>query len=109
MPGVSMHGGTTMEKLRDDEVELLRLLAANIRAVRAFRGLRQEEMAELAGMHRNYWGGVERAQRNISLGSLVRLAEALGCEPHELLQPGGPKLTVLADNLSGRTLAGMCI
>lgn len=54
------------------------MLAANLRAHRARRGMSQEYLAELAGIHRNYLGGIERCERNVGLDNLERLADALG-------------------------------
>jgi len=56
-----------------------------IRKLRKTQGLSQEELAELAGLHRNYIGGIERGERNIALLNIVRLAKALGVSPSELL------------------------
>ena len=58
-----------------------------LRALRERRGLSQEALADEADLDRTYVSGVERGRRNISLLSIYRLARALGCEPHELLQP----------------------
>lgn len=56
-----------------------------IRKLRKARGLSQEELAELAGLHRNYIGGIERGERNIALLNIMRLAKALKISPSELL------------------------
>ena len=63
------------------------LIAANLRRLRAKRGLSQEALADRAGIHRTYVGSVERAERNISIDNVCRLAGALGADVRELLVP----------------------
>lgn len=45
----------------------------------------QEKLAELADLHPNYVGSVERGERNIALENIVALAKALNCSPKDLL------------------------
>ena len=60
--------------------------ANNLRQARKVEGLSQEDLAELAGLHRTYIGSVERGERNISLENIDRIATALG-EPMAKLMP----------------------
>jgi transcriptional regulator with XRE-family HTH domain len=57
-----------------------------LREIRLKKGLSQERLAELAGLHRTYVSSVERGERNISLENIDRLANALG-EPMTKLMP----------------------
>lgn len=58
-----------------------------LRELRTARGISQERLAMEAGLARSYVGEVERAQRNISLINITKLAEALAVEPARLLEP----------------------
>lgn len=48
-----------------------------VRAERMDLGLSQEELAARAGVHRTYIGMIERAEKNITLENIEKLAKAL--------------------------------
>lgn len=56
-----------------------------LRAARIEAGITQEALAERSGLDRTYVSGAERGTRNPTLVTLVRLCEALGISPAELL------------------------
>ena len=64
--------------------ERRRAFGDRLRALRAERGLSQEGLAHLAGLHRTYVGSVERGERNIGIDNLYALADALGVSPRDL-------------------------
>ncbi len=66
--------------------DLNRVLAANLRNLRAKLGLSQEEFAERCGLHRTYVGAIERGERNVTLKTLEHIAGTLGVQPVELLK-----------------------
>ncbi len=53
-------------------------LGATLRAFRDRTDLSQEALADAAGLHRTYVGGVERGERNPSFESITRMLQALG-------------------------------
>lgn len=60
--------------------QILTQFGNKVRELRMARGISQEELAFRAGMHRTYIGMIERAERNITLGNIQRLADALDIE-----------------------------
>jgi transcriptional regulator with XRE-family HTH domain len=74
-------------RLRIDQLSARQLFAIRLRQERLGKGLSQEALADLAGLHRTYVGSVERSERNISIDSMERLAKALGAQLVDLLKP----------------------
>lgn len=70
---------------------LLKVIAKNVRRERNKQKLSQEKLATLADFHRTYIGMVERAERNLSVLNLERIAQALQVEIIELLQQDEPE------------------
>lgn len=57
----------------------------NIRKIREERDLSQEELADMAGLHRAYVGQIERGEKNIGLKNLEKIAKALNVKIKVLL------------------------
>ncbi len=66
--------------------EILIKFGQKVREVRLGRGLSQEQLAELAGVHRTYIGMIERAEKNITLENIEKIAKALNLSVSELLK-----------------------
>ncbi len=66
-------------------LELIKILAENVRFYRFQRNLSQEGLADKCGLHRTYIGSVERGERNVTLRTLAILADALNIKVTELL------------------------
>lgn len=60
--------------------------ARNLVEQRRRRGLSQDELAELAGMHRTAISLLERRGRDPQLETIVKLAHALGVKPMTLMR-----------------------
>jgi transcriptional regulator with XRE-family HTH domain len=65
---------------------LRRILARNLKRLRRERGLSQEELADLAGLNRNYVGMIERQENAASVDTLEALAQALQIKATQLLE-----------------------
>jgi transcriptional regulator with XRE-family HTH domain len=76
-----------MVKPRRPKESARQRLAINIRGRRKERGISQEELAAIAGLHRTYVGAIERAERNVSIDNVERLAQALTVDVVDLLAP----------------------
>lgn len=74
-----------MKKAAD--TSLRALFARNLRLLRTGKSLSQEDLAEIADMHRTYVSSVERGERNVSIDNIEKLAKALKMDPRDLLTP----------------------
>ncbi|HEU5115016.1 MAG TPA: helix-turn-helix transcriptional regulator [Candidatus Paceibacterota bacterium] len=56
-----------------------------IRDERQKKGYSQERLGELANLHRTYIGMIERAEKNLTLTSVEKIAKALNKKVSDLL------------------------
>lgn len=66
-------------------MDIVKVFGTNVRKYRNKKGISQEKLAELSGLHRTYISDVERFQRSIALENIQRIADALGVEAYQLL------------------------
>ena len=59
--------------------------AKRVRELRLKKDISQERLGEMAGLHRTYIGMIERAEKNITLVNLEKVARALGVKPSSLI------------------------
>ncbi|MBL8247739.1 MAG: helix-turn-helix transcriptional regulator [Candidatus Competibacter sp.] len=64
---------------------LREVFATRVREERTSQGLSQEALAEKTGLHRTYIGSIERAERNLTIDNIERIASALGVAAPDLL------------------------
>ena len=64
--------------------EILIQFGENVREIRTEKGLSQEELAYKADMHRTYIGMIERAEKNITLLNIQKIANALELKIQDL-------------------------
>ena len=65
-------------------MNILKNFGARVAAKRKNKGLSQEQLAYKAGLHRTYIGMVERGEKNITLKNIIKISNALECQPGEL-------------------------
>lgn len=66
--------------------EIVTKFGSKVRSERVKQGLSQEQLAAKAGVHRTYIGMIERAEKNITLENIEKIAMALGKKPKDLLE-----------------------
>jgi transcriptional regulator with XRE-family HTH domain len=66
--------------------QILLNFGQKVKAERIKQGLSQEELAEKASVHRTYIGMIERAEKNITLTNIEKIALALEIEISKLFE-----------------------
>ncbi|KND49802.1 MAG: hypothetical protein AB203_01795 [Parcubacteria bacterium C7867-008] len=65
--------------------QLLVKFGKRVRDERIKADLSQEKLAEKAKVHRTYIGMIERAEKNITLSNMEKIAKALGMKLNQLI------------------------
>lgn len=66
------------------DTEILEKFGQKVRQLRKDRNISQEELADKAGLHRTYIGMIERAEKNITLINIEKIAIALEVRINDL-------------------------
>ncbi len=66
--------------------EILNIFGENVRRCRRLLNISQEELAHKADLHRTYIGMIERAEKNITLVNIEKIANALEVGIEDLLK-----------------------
>lgn len=72
-----------------DEATLRKALGTAIRTRRESTGLSQESFADRIGMHRAYYSGIERGERNLTLLTMSKVAKGLDVKIFALMKAAG--------------------
>ncbi len=70
-------------------MSLREIVAINLRRLRHARSMSQEELADRAGINRNYVGMLEREEHAATIDMLEKLAEILEADPVEFFRRQG--------------------
>lgn len=68
-----------------DKEPILLAFGQRVQKLRKERNLSQEQLADLAGVNRTYIGMIERAEKNITLCNIERIADALKVNIKEMI------------------------
>lgn len=70
----------------DSKQNILIKFGERVREIRKEKGLSQEELAHKADLHRTYIGMIERAEKNITLLNIEKIAIALEVKISKLIK-----------------------
>lgn len=65
-------------------MDILSVFANNLKRYRKEKGLSQEKIADMSGLHRTYISAIERRKRSISLENVQKIADALEIDTYLL-------------------------
>ena len=67
-------------------MDICKKFGVRVRKLRVAQGLSQEVLAQRAGLHRTYIGGIERGERNVSLENIQKISSALNITLDKLFE-----------------------
>jgi transcriptional regulator with XRE-family HTH domain len=79
-----------------------KLFGGKVREHRLRQGLTQEALAEKCGLHWTYIGGLERGEKNPTLGTISRLADGLGVGARDFFDRRGIRIYAELTRLLGK-------
>lgn len=68
------------------KVDILILFGNKVRTFRKEKGISQEELAFRSDLHRTYIGMIERAEKNVTLKNIEKIANGLGISIQEFFK-----------------------
>jgi len=80
---------------RKKALDLRHVVGQNIRVYRAAQGLSQEALAERCGIKRTYVGAIERAEVDLRVGTLAKIAQGLEIDAFRLLIAAEKQLSAI--------------
>jgi transcriptional regulator with XRE-family HTH domain len=86
LPTLHTKGSFGILKMPMKKSKILIKFGENVREKRKEKGLSQEQLSFKADLHRTYIGMIERAEKNITLSNIEKIAKALEVEIIELLK-----------------------
>lgn len=75
-----------MKPIDDYDKQYLLALGKKIKFFREEKGVSQEQLAAICNVHRTYIGMLERAERNATIISIIKVAKGLNIPLVELLE-----------------------
>lgn len=70
----------------NDDSEILKKFGERVRQLRKLKEISQEELAHRADLHRTYIGMIERAEKNITMLNIKKIASALEVTMSDLMK-----------------------
>ena len=85
--GVLIHLHLCIPKLAmKPKIDILILFGNKVRTLRKEKGISQEELAFRSELHRTYIGMIERAEKNVTLKNIEKIANGLGISIQEFFK-----------------------